>query len=451
MQQTLFQPKDYHHPKLYLFKQTKLGRIHDAIPWEELEDCLPVQDTSKPGPKPWFSNKGMFGLMFLKHLIDTSDEKLIDRFNTDWSLQLFCGKLLGEGEMIRDQAMASRVRGYMAEHADWEAIQQVLLEHWKKDMESLHILFMDATCYESYIRFPTDVKLLWECCQWIYDLIFKLCKLLGIKRPRNKFIDQKRKQQAYSKLRRKTYKKGRRRHRSLVYLLEKGLDQLQGLFDAHPIVLTGKQTIYLKTIKQVLSQQKVIQEDSSAKIPERIVSLHKPYIRPIVRGKENKPVEFGMKAHMLQSGGVVWFDKMEFKAFNECKALKTSFFKHTKHFGSCFQLAADRIYATNENRNFLKGKGVFHSFAPKGRPVKDTKQAKPQAVLRQELNKVRSTHLEGAFGNHKNHYGLRKVKALSEKTEHIWVFFGVMSANASKIADRKFKTNNKEPVLRSAA
>ncbi len=117
MQQTLFQPKDYLHPKLHLFKQTKLGRIHTTIPWEELEECLPTHLTNKPGPKPWFSNRGMFGLMFLKHLVDTSDEKLIDRFNTDWSLQLFCGKLLAEGEMVRDQAMVSRVRGYLAEHA----------------------------------------------------------------------------------------------------------------------------------------------------------------------------------------------------------------------------------------------------------------------------------------------------------------------------------------------
>ncbi len=142
---------------------------------------------------------------------------------------------------------------------------------------------------------------------------------------------------------------------------------------------------------------------------------------------------------------------MEFKAFNECKSLKTSFFKHTKQFGTCFQLAADRIYATNENRNFLKDKGVFQSFSPKGRALKDTKQAKQQAVLRQELNKVKSTHLEGAFGNHKNHYGLRKIKALSEKTERIWVFFGVMSANASNIANRKFKSNNKESVFPLAA
>jgi hypothetical protein len=40
---------------------------------------------------------------------------------------------------------------------------------------------MDATCYESCIRFPTDVKLLWECCVWIFeDQLFRLCIVLAI-------------------------------------------------------------------------------------------------------------------------------------------------------------------------------------------------------------------------------------------------------------------------------
>ena len=40
--------------------------------------------------------------MFLKSYFDLSDEKLIKRFNIDWGIQLFCGKLLGGNQMIRD-------------------------------------------------------------------------------------------------------------------------------------------------------------------------------------------------------------------------------------------------------------------------------------------------------------------------------------------------------------
>ncbi|MEM0940591.1 MAG: hypothetical protein AAGI25_12500, partial [Bacteroidota bacterium] len=47
-----------------------------------------------------------------------------------------------------------------------------------------------------------------------------------------------------------------------------------------------------------------------------------------------------------------------------------------------------------------------------------------------QIGKTRSTRLEGSFGHEKNHYGLRKVKALSQSTENVWVFFGIMTANA---------------------
>ena len=441
MQQLLFQPQEYQHPKLHLFKETELGKIHSTIPWESLEGCLPKQDITKPGPSRFLSNAGLFGMMFLKHILNVSDQKLIERFNTDWSCQLFCGKLLRDDEKIRNTAFVSNLRSYLAHNADLDCIQQVLLNHWGDDIEMTQVLFMDATCYESYIRFPTDVKLLWESCVWIYEkLLFKFCSLLGQKRPRNKFIDQKRKYLAYARLGKKSYKKTRKRHKSLVYLLEKGLVQLQQLLNSNPdLQLADIHRRYIRTIKTVLVQQTQIQSNPLAKIKDRIVSLHKPYLRPIVRGKENKPVEFGMKAHMLQTDGITWFETINFNAYNECKRLKISYLKHKKVFGSCHQLAADRIYATNENRRYLTGKEVVTNFAKKGRPRKDTKHFKGLKLLKEQLNKIRSTVLEGAFGNHKSHYGLRKIKALTEDNERVWAFFGVMSTNAVLIAKRRLK------------
>ncbi len=130
--------------------------------------------------------------MFLKSYFGLSDEKLVERFNSDWAIQLFCGKLLKENQMVKDTGIIGRIRGYMAGHADLEKVQEVLLNHWKRDISNTHVLFMDATCYESYIRFPTDVKLLWECCEWIFEKqLFKICKKAGIRRPRSKYHQQK--------------------------------------------------------------------------------------------------------------------------------------------------------------------------------------------------------------------------------------------------------------------
>ena len=57
--------------------------------------------------------------------------------------------------------------------------------------------------------------------------------------------------------------------------------------------------------------------------------------------------------------------------------------------------------------------------------------------MRNTLNKERGTRLEGSFGNEKNHYLLQKVNARNAITEKCWIFFGIMTANASIIANRK--------------
>lgn len=446
MQITLFQPALYFTSKWYLFKETPLGKIYQSLPWQELAACLPKENDG-PGAPRWFSNRGMLGLMFLKAYLSISDEKLIERFNTDWSLQLFCGKLLSDDEQIRDKAILSRIRTYVAEHADWQEIQRVLINHWTQDMNDTHVLLMDATCYESYIRYPTDVKLLWESCHWVFEKqLFRWCKFLGTKRPRSKYNEQKLKQLNYERKRRKSQKLGKKRKGALLYLLEKGLRQLQEVLNAAGMpLLNQKERDYLKTIRKVLLQQKWMEENPGKSAKDRIVSLPKPYVRPIVRGKENKRVEFGMKVHTLQVDGICFIDAMDFKAFNECKRLKISTLKHKQLFGELHQLGADRIYATNENRRYLTSKKIFSCFPKKGPKT----EGKAEKELRSLISNKRATVMEGSFGNHKQHYGATKVKARGEKREKLWVFFATMTANAVKISKRK--EDKSSPPLKQAA
>jgi IS5 family transposase len=264
--------------------------------------------------------------------------------------------------------------------------------------------------------------------------LYKWCKLIEIKRPRSKYIEQKRIQRAYDRRRKKTYKQGQKRIKSLLYLLEKGLNQFQKLKNSYPqIQLTEKEASYLITIKKVLSQQQYLRQNPGQQVKDRIVSLHKPYIRPIKRGKENKPNEFGLKVHMLQVDGVCFIDEMNFNAFNEGTRLKVSVLKHKNFFKTCNQLAADGIYANNANRSYLTSKGIFTSFPKKGPKVNNPNEDK----LRGLLSKQRATVMEGSFGIHKTSYGLQKIKAKSAKTEKLWVFFGVMTANAVLISRRK--------------
>ena len=85
------------------------------------------------------------------------------------------------------------------------------------------------------------------------------------------------------------------------------------------------------------------------------------------------------------------------------------------------------IYANNANRKFCTKYGISTSFVRKGRAARDESLRK---VLRSELSKERATRLEGSFGTQKQHYSLSRIKARNRKTEILWIFFGIHTANA---------------------
>lgn len=70
------------------FLQTDLGELYQAIPFESLAEKTPApkHEISGKGRRPWFDLKGGIALQILKHYHGLSDELLIERINTDWSM-----------------------------------------------------------------------------------------------------------------------------------------------------------------------------------------------------------------------------------------------------------------------------------------------------------------------------------------------------------------------------
>lgn len=143
--------------------------------------------------------------------------------------------------------------------------------------------------------------------------------------------------------------------RRLLQLLEKLLDQLELLHSSYRnrLTLSSDYQRRFSVIQTVLEQGKNL--FAGKKVSNRIVSIDRHYLRPIIRGKETKSVEFGAKVNNIQIDGISFIEHISFKAFNEGVRLKDCIHLQQQLTGVRVKaLAADSIYANNANRKFVQ-------------------------------------------------------------------------------------------------
>jgi hypothetical protein len=269
------------------FLASDLGNVYQRIPWEGLVKEFRIKDY-RHGRSSIFSPQGKLALMFLKAYTGFSDHRLIEHLNGSIHFQLFCGIFLGLDKLV-DYKIVSRVRSELSKHLNITTCQKVLSESWKPYLNCTHVVLTDATCYETDMRYPTNVKLLWECTHWVYHQVKLTCKYLKIRMPRNKYLEQEERYLHYSRKRKKSHKETTLRTRSLLYLLEKLLTMQDDIYNQYStkISFPKKYDHRMETICKILTQQQIMFATGES-IKERIVSIDKSYIRPIVRGKVRK-------------------------------------------------------------------------------------------------------------------------------------------------------------------
>jgi IS5 family transposase len=167
-------------------------------------------------------------------------------------------------------------------------------------------------------------------------------------------------------------------------------------------------------------------QSKSRRCDDRIVSISQPYVRPIIRGKLDKPVEFGAKLSVSLSGqGLACVDHLRWDAFHEGQDLESQVEAHRGRYGVYPEVVlGDPIYGTRDNRHYLKGLGIRFAGKPLGRPKKVTEDN--QQALKREQAKRREEYLqripiEGKFGQGKNGYRLNYIRAKRADTSVAWI------------------------------
>lgn len=283
---------------------------------------------------------------------------------------------------------------------------------------------LDATVADQYIKYPTDVELLNDSRQkseGIIDALYTISKLE--KKPRTYRRKARKEFLLFAKKKKKTIKEIRKAIGKQLRYLGRNLNTIANLLDSDATALSclkGQGYKDYLVIQEIYRQQNQMYEEKKNRCEDRIVSIHQPHVRPIVRGKQGKTVEFGSKVLAgITDEGYTLLPKMDWNAYNEGSYVIYSVEQYKKTFGYYPEVViGDKIFMTRANRKALEELGIRLSGKSLGRKSEAKQKEEKKKMLKDQKQRVR---IEGKFGQGKNAYELNKIRMRKSSTSEAMV------------------------------
>jgi hypothetical protein len=451
-----------------LTSENRWIKMSQAIPWDKIVGLYDNLFKSLEG-RPPISGRVILGAMMIKHIESLTDRGTIQHIQENMFMQYFLGyssftneapfsdTLFVEIRKRLSLELLSKINDIIAIHCIKEDEQNEpppptppedidVNDSAESDVDTINAglrvktndqdlskettsnvfvqsnvnrgkLITDATVAPQNITYPTDLKLLNASREKSEELIDRLY---------NPSLHGETKVRTYRKIARKEFlntakKKSKsintiyKSNGSQLRYLKRNLGHIESLLKAYEIFpLTPKELKYLMVLHTVYEQQEQMHRSRTKKVEDRIVNIHQPHVRPIVRGKESAKVEFGSKLQVAMVLGFTFIDHLSWDAFNESKYLSHTIEKYKERFGFYpAEVLADQIYCTRDNRQLLKENGIKLIAKPLGRP-----SSKAVAV---HLSPGERNPIEGKFGQAKIAYGLDNIKAKLKETSESWI------------------------------
>lgn len=418
-----------------------------TIPWLEIEHRYAALFTNRKGnvAKPL---RLALGACIIQSEYGYSDEETALQIQENPYLQYFCGypgyddeklpfdpslmvyfrkrltpEVLGEiNEIIVQDAKARQAKEIKSEDHDDS-------DHDPGQGGHGGAMIVDATCAPSNIRYPQDVSLLNEARENAEKFPDILHDPTDGKKPRTYRKRARKDCLKYTRCRKHTAKTTRKAIGKQLSFLKRDLEAIDGKLLLGKS-LTARQMERLNTLRTIYQQQKDMYDNRPHRVPDRIVSVSQPFVRPIVRGKAGKPVEFGAKLDISVVDGWTRLECYSFDAYNEAgnlRAMVERFRAREGHYPS--RILADKIYRNRENLSYCKERGIRLSGPALGRPRKGDIRDKAQDYL-DERERV---EVERRFSLAKRKCGMGLVPAkLQEPAAHV-IAMSVLVLNLRKI------------------
>ena len=439
------------------FKQPVGMNLKESNRWVKKAQTIPWLDIEKRYAKLFTNRKGnvakplrlALGACIIQAEYGYSDEETGLQIQENPYLQYFCGYAGYDDEHLPfDPSLMVYFRKRLTPEVLGEINEMILRdakERQEKETEKSKnddddsappsdggnsgTLIVDATCAPSNIRFAQDVSLLDEARENAEQIIDTLQEQSTEKKPRTYRNKARKDSLKYMRSRKHTEKKTREAIRKQLQYLRRDLSIIDAMLQSG-LKISSKQELRLETLRKIYEQQKYMYDNHTHSVSDRIVSVSQPFIRPIVRGKAGKPVEFGAKLDISVSDGWTRLECWSFDAYNEAtKLIETIERYRTREGHYPERILADKIYRNRENLNYCKLHRIRLSGPALGRPKKDEQRDRRQTYLDQNER----IEVERQFSLAKRKCNLGKVKTKLEGTVGFTLAMSIVVLNLRKI------------------
>jgi hypothetical protein len=420
-------------------------KLAEIVPWDSIQKVYERGLNSDQGT-PAIPARVAIGALIIKHIDNLTDEGTIEMIKENPYYQYF----LGYHSFTDKQVFAPSLFVTIRRRFDQEDIQKIteyLIEEEKTEKEDYDddhregMLIIDATVAPSDIAYPTDTNLLNKAREISEGLIDKLWELdkQGTK-PRTYRKVARKNYLAFTRMRKKSKRKIRKANRKQIGYLERNIKTIGRMLGNEikpfPLSTTAQEKLWI--ITELCRQQREMFDNKKNLTEGRIVSIHQPQVRPIIRGKAGKKTEFGAKLNAAYVNGMLLLDHVSWDNFNESMDLIFQVENYKMRFGFYPKsINADKIYWTRKNRAYCKSLGIkLYGGSPLGRPPKKMKTAEEKLKIKKEAGK--RNQIEGAFGRGKRKFGLDLVMTKTARTSENWIAMVIFVMNLTKIAKDNF-------------
>lgn len=413
-------------------KNHEVIKIADAIDWTSLSDRLAKFYCPNNG-RPTKPSRAKVGLLMLKHLNGLSDENVVDMLKRDLYAQYLCDVSLKEAQKFINSSSLTYFRKQIGPEGVKLIEAEVLSTLKKNKIMRGRRLITDTTVMPVNIAYPTDINLLDKVRRKAVEYIGQ-AKSFGAKTYRTYQRTARRVVITYQKIRKHTIKSRRRVQKKLLQFSGRNIEQLNDAIktakkSSTPAVQKPKEQFikkaeqFLQTANNILAQQKQIYQNK--KVTERIVSVHKTHIRPMVRGKYPVEVEFGPKILVNLQGDCLFLEDVQFNNVADSQLLEKSIQGYKERFGKTpTQLAADRGFWSKANRQLAEDQGI-KKIAIENKGKSSYLKGQP---FRERLRRLRCK-IEAKISLAKRKHGLDRCLYGIEHGEEIWARLGLMTMN----------------------